>query len=219
LNEKQITKYVSSLDWSKPWNAGSHVNHLLFFLKMNSTHFSNQEEIDSNKMILFVIDLLKEKQNQNDGYWYSGQDVPSYEKINGAMKILNSLMILDVKIIHDVDKIINFALKAKNEVDACYHFNIIYVLYVCSIYSSGYKINKIQDYYGKIVSTYKNYYWSDLGGFSFNINQSSKHLYGKNITKGLRVPDIHGTAMFIWGLSLIDKILNLNLNHKIPYIN
>ncbi len=63
---------------------------------------------------------------------------------------------------------------------------------------------------------YTDYYWPGYGGFSFYKDRANDIYYGKKITKGLAEPDIHGTAMFVWGIALIDKILNLGLNFKIP---
>ena len=41
-------------------------------------------------------------------------------------------------------------------------------------------------------------------------NKSSENYYGARVSKGLNEPDIHGTVMFIWGLSLISRLLDIN---------
>ena len=52
-------------------------------------------------------------------------------------------------------------------------------------------------------------YYEDKGGFSFLIGQTNTRYYGVKIAKGLNEPDIHGTIMFVWGISIIAQILGI----------
>ena len=44
---------------------------------------------------------------------------------------------------------------------------------------------------------------------SYFLNKSQTHYYGVKISKGLNTPDLHGTLLLIWGISMISKIIDL----------
>ena len=46
-----------------------------------------------------------------------------------------------------------------------------------------------------------------MGGFSYYINKSQVNYYGLKITKGKNIPDIHGTTLLLWALSMIYEII------------
>ena len=86
-NYKEIDKFLNSLNWELPWGAGSHFSHLLFFLRNSS--LKNKDQLSD-----YAINWINSLQSTNDGFWYKGS--PSIqEKINGAMKIITGLKVLD----------------------------------------------------------------------------------------------------------------------------
>ena len=213
-NKAEFDKYFNSLNWNIPWSAGSHFNHLLFFLYNNHLFFGCSEE--SIDLIDYAIKRVNELQSKENGAWYSGSDVSTRLKINGAMKVTNAMHTIERYEFPYPKKLIDLCLKSINDGDACDNFNIVFVLYACNFLEPDYRKIEIHDFLMQRLNIYKKHYHSEVGGFSFSLNKASKGLYGKMLSKGLNEPDIHGTAMFIWGLSLIDKVLGLNLGLKIP---
>jgi len=202
-NENKIEKFLEKLNWEVPWGAGSHVSHLLFFLQYNS--LSNK-----NKLIDFIIKWINNLQEEKDGFWYRGNPTMQ-QKINGAMKIITGLKVVNRINFIFPEKIIDGVLKAKNDKQACDNFNIIYVLKYCNELTGGnYRFNEIRDFSYKRLNIYKQYYFPEIGGFSFNRNRSNNCYYGANIAEGKNEPDIHGTIMFLWGISIIAQILEIN---------
>lgn len=201
--EEGIEKYLRELDWTKPWGAGSHFSHLIFFLK--NSDLENKEDL-----INFTINWISKLQSSEDGSWYKG--CPSLQKkINGAMKIITGLKVADKINFKYPEKLIDLCLLAKNDTQACDNFNIIYVLkYANELTRSQYRYQEIKNFTLQRLEIYKNYYYPEIGGFSFFRNRANSNYYGAKITKGLNEPDIHGTCMFLWGISIISQILRID---------
>jgi len=207
--EKEIGDYLSRLNWKKPWDAGSYFSHLMFFLK-NSNLESKEDLID------FAIDWVNRLQNPKDGSW--GKNNPTLQqKINGAMKIITGLKVAEKMSFLYTKELIDLCLSAKNDEHACDNFNIIYVLhYADKMAGKNYRASEIKDFAEQRLKIYRDYYLPDTGGFSFLPKRANIYYYGARITRGLREPDIHGTLMFLWGISIIAQILEVNteLNFK-----
>lgn len=205
--KKEIKKYLLTLNWQKPWGAGSHFSHLIFFLK-------NSESANKEKLINFAIDWVNKLQNPNDGSWYT-RDPSLQQKINGAMKIITGLKVANKMNFRYPEKIIDLCLFAKNDEHACDNFNIIYVLHYANKMTDGnYRIEEIKKFAQERLKIYRNYYFPEIGGFSFLPKKANVFYYGAKITKGLSKPDIHGTCMFLWGISIISQILGIGRKLK-----
>ena len=201
--EKEIEKYLSRLNWQKPWGAGSHFSHLIFFLKN-----SNLE--NKGKLINFAINWVNKLQNSKDGCWYK-ENPTLQHKINGAMKIITGLKVADKMKFQYPEKLIDLCLLTKNDEHACDNFNIVYVLkYANELTKFSYKYDEIKNFAEDRLGIYKNYYFPEIGGFSFLPNKANVSYYGAKITEGLNEPDIHGTCMFLWGISVISQILKID---------
>ena len=199
---KQIKKYVENLEWPLPWGAGSHFSHMIFFLK-------HSELKNKMELINYALDYVKKLQN-DDGFWYKGSPA-SRQKINGAMKIITSLKVIDNVKFKSPEKIIDLCLSAKHEGEACDNFNIIYVLKYCNDLTQGqYRYSEIVDLVYKYLDNYKEYYFADIGGFSFYKKRAISNYYGANIGLGKNEPDLHGTHLFLWGICMIAQILGIN---------
>lgn len=201
--KNEIEKYLDNLDWGKPWNAGSHFSHLMFFL--NNIDLENKQEL-----INFSIDLVNKLQSPEDGSWYTNN--PSLQqKINGAMKIITGLKATNRVYFKYPEKLIDLCLQARNDKQACDNFNIIYVLHYANKMTNGnYRREEIKNFALERLVIYKKYYYPEIGGFSFLPHKANIYYYGAKITKGLDEPDIHGTVMFFWGISIISQILKIN---------
>ena len=70
-----------------------------------------------------------------------------------------------------------------------------------------YRKEEIREYFKDILHDIEKHYYQDIGGFSYFLNKSQTHYYGIQTTKGLDEPDIHGTTLLVWGLSMIFSTL------------
>ena len=213
-SEKEIDNFLSSFDWQFPWDAGSHFSHLMFFLNMNKAMFDYQSGI-SDPLIDYANNWVDDLQSESDGFWY-GKETSLKEKINGAMKVFTGKSAAGINSIRHHEKIIDNCLNAVNDSEACSNFNIIYCLYYCSRISD-YRKKEIADFCITRLKIYKDFYFDGIGGFSFNQNRANDIYYNARITMGYNEPDIHGTVMFVWGITLISKILDWDfIDYKVP---
>lgn len=202
--EVEIERWLSKLDWTKPWGAGSHFSHLLFFL-------SHSDLETKEELIDHAIAWIKQIQHPEDGCWSKGQPTLQ-QKINGAMKVLTGLQVAKKSEVDYPEKLIDLALSAKNDLHACDNFNVIYVLKQANLTTDGtYRAEEIRGFAKDRIDIYREYYWPKYGGFSFYKGRANTHYYQAKISKGLPEPDIHGTVLFLWGLSVISQILKTNL--------
>jgi hypothetical protein len=213
--KEAIHNYLQSLDWQQPWASGSHFSHLLFFLHYNKELFGLHSD-ETKRLIDYAIEWVNKLQSSVDGCWYRGEATNS-QKVNGAMKILTGLSASGRSLFSYPEKIIDTALKIAKGSDACNDFNVVYVLYCCSKVVD-YRSEDIKNFCLRRLSQYRRYYHRDSGGFSFKLDKANDVYYGAKITKGLNEPDIHGTTMFLWGITLISKILKLDLGLREPII-
>ncbi len=129
------------------------------------------------------------------------------------MKIITGLKGADKMNFRYPEKLIDLCLRTKNDKHACDNFNIIYLLhYANEIAEKNYRVDEIKDFATERLRIYKNYYFPEIGGFSFLPDKANVYYYGMKITKGLKEPDIHGTVMFLWGISIIMQILGYKNN-------
>jgi hypothetical protein len=198
-----VGEYLSGLDWTVPWGAGSHFSHLLFFLKRSDLP-------DREELITFAIEWVNALQHAENGFWYQGEPSIS-QKINGAMKIISGLIAADRVNFKFAEKIIDNCLAAKNDRHACDNFNIVYVLKYCrQVLQSNYQEEEIKEFMIDRLAIYRKYYHPEVGGFSFNLTRPKKMYYGALIDRGLPEPDIHGTVLFLWGIAVIAQVLGID---------
>lgn len=199
-SEAAIEKYLQNLNWERPWSAGSHFSHLLFFL-------ANSDLKQKDRLIDHAVDWVNRIQNPDTGSWHAG-DPDVQQKINGAMKIITGLKAAGRTKFDRPEKLIDLCLEAKNDSHACDNFNIVYVLnYANKLTNSLYRYDEIVNFCYNRLDIYKKYYFPEIGGFSFMPGKANDIYYGAEITKGLNEPDIHGTVMFLWGISIIAQLI------------
>lgn len=214
--EADIEKHILSFNWRHPWDAGSHVSHLLFFLNNNRRLF-NLHTNDADGLIEYALDITNRYQ-QKDGAWYAPGELPVYQKVNGAMKIMTAYEAAERNDFDNPEGLIDLCLSTINDGHACNNFNIVCVLYHCSR-KTGHRKAEIESYYLNRLKLYREHYWPDHGGFSFFKRKANDIYYGARISKGLAEPDIHGTVLFLWGIVLIADFLNIrkDLGLRIPF--
>lgn len=198
--KKQVLKYLHRLPWHKPWHAASHFSHLLFFLQHSNL---------SNKKALIILALrwMARLQHQSDGVWYIGKP-NKQERINGAMKVISGFQAVGFTKIRHTQKLINLCLTSQNGRQACDNLNILYVIRHCQ--QGAYRQADIENFTLRQMSNFQKYYFPEHGGFSFLPRKANIFYYGARLARGLPEPDLHGTLMFLWGLSLCAQLLKIN---------
>ena len=68
-----------------------------------------------------------------------------------------------------------------------------------------YKKEEVKKYLFNIIEEIKKHKFEG-SGFSYYLNRSQVYYYGQVITKGKNTPDIHGTLLLTWALSMISEI-------------
>ncbi len=207
-NEEQVRDYLSSFAWSQPWDAASHFSHLMFFLAL-VLKTGRMEPQTFEHLTGCAIEWVNRLQHPRDGCWYTGS--PSLrQKINGAMKIITGLIAVDRIDFDYPEKLVDLCLGSANDQDACDNFNIILVLnYAAKLLGRNYRRSEIEEFALQRLDTYWKHYHDDKNGFSFYPNRANDIYYGARITRALNEPDIHGTALFLWGVSIIVQLLGL----------
>lgn len=201
--KEDIEKYLSSLNWNTPWSAGANFSHLIFILK--SSNISNRKNL-----IQDAINWVCNIQNETDGFWYIG-NTSLQQKINGAMKIITGLKVANKVRFNYPEKIIDNLLLSIQDEQACDNFNVVYTLKYCNeILNGDYRYDEISNFMNNRLNIYKRYYHFKEKGFSFYENRTNRFYYDALISKGKNEPDIHGTVMFLWGISIIAQTLNIN---------
>lgn len=202
-NESEVLKFLQRLNWHQPWGAGSHFSHVLFFLK-NSDHPNKEALIDS------AIYWVNQLQQKTDGCWYRGTPTIQ-QKINGAMKIITGLAAAGRTQFPRAQTLADTALASTNDSQACDNFNITYVLKNCdAVLGHQYRRSEMTEFMQNRLALYRKFYYPEIGGFSFHPRSANRMYYWAPISRGKDEPDIHGTVMFVWGISLISQFLGIN---------
>lgn len=205
---KEIEYFLERLNWDFPWGAGSHFSHLLFFQKV-MLKIGQLTVMEYEANVSHAIEWIARLQNPIDGAWYRGKP-EARQIINGAMKVISGLRTVDRCSFDYSKELIDFCLNEVNSGHACDNFDIIYTLYYANIVSPFYREKEIQDFAEKRFWIFMEHYKENEGGFSFYPNHCNKNYYGTNITKGKNESDIHATALFMWGITLIANLLEIN---------
>jgi len=200
LNENSLENSLLSLNWNRPWSAGAQfANQSL----LNVTQLNNEKINDT------LYSLLGKLVHKENGFYYSGNLPSQTELINGAMKILTGLEWLNMPI-HYPEKLIDYCLSSNPNHEGCDLVDVVYVLYRSSL-QTDYRKNDILDYFEKLYEIIFKHYYPETGGFSYYLNKSQIYYYGLYTSKGLNCPDIHGTVLLTWALSMM---LNISEDEK-----
>ena len=208
---KTVDRYIKGLNWKNIWGASSHISHLLFFYKINADLFKYRND-DADKLIRHSIEFINSLQNEADGTW-SVKGASAQQKINSAMKIITTYIMLGLREIKYAEKIIDYIINAGegHYRDGCDNLNAMYSLkYAYDSVGRSYKTKEVNSYCQASLRRYEKYFFKGDGGFSRMPDSTGRMYYGMKVTRDFSGPDIHGTMLFTWAVALAADILNLN---------
>lgn len=203
----KIERFLSALDWTRPWDAGSHFSHLLFFLRL-ARDTGQLPDDEYRALTAFCLEWVSGLQNPADGFWYRGQTSEN-QKINGAMKVITGFETIGNVAFRHAEKISDFCLKQKHAGHACDNLNIVLVLKSAQRQLGNYRGSDVEEFAINRLALFKTHYHDGHGGFSFFPRRSNEVYYGARIARGLEEPDIHGTVLLLWGISMLSKLLRM----------
>ena len=196
--KEHISTYLDNFNWNKPWSSGAQYSGLCVFA---ATQMPKENFL---KIKNDLKEYIEKKVNESDGCYYEGSQPNLTELINGTMKVITGLDWLDVPI-HYPEKIIDVCLENKPSKSGCDLVDYVYVLYRCSL-QTEYRKKDILLFFEKMIDLIFEHFYEDIGGFSYNLNESQKLYYGVKISNGYDQPDLHGTILLTWALSMIFEI-------------
>lgn len=214
----EVKKYIHSLNWRKPWNAGSHFGTLIFLLK--SKEWWPTSDFDrgrSEKVEALIEEAFRQVSvyRQDNGAWFMTGAAPSTaEQVSGAMKMTIAFMVAEKGATGMEKQLIDLCLDLAIKPDACNNFNLVLVLYY-ALKSKNYRRSDVSRFCSEAISRYRKHYWPETGGFSFYIGRANDRYYGARLTEGLPEPDIHATHLYLWGIVLISKMLELPARNRL----
>lgn len=198
-SEKEIINFLDSLDWSKPWNAGAQYSAICVF---NSSQLEKSLALENFKVLYQYLEKVVQSET---GLYHRNVKIDLNEKINGTMKVITGLDWIG-KPIHYPEKIVDYCLNIEPDSDGCDIVDLVYILYK-SCKQTNYKVAEVKAYFEIIKKIISKNFYADEGGFSYSENKSQSHYYGLKISKGFDTPDLHGTTLLLWALTMI---YNLN---------
>lgn len=209
-DEPSIRSYLEKLNWHVG-GAGSNINHLLFFIRYNP-----ELDHDTREHYVDIIEDYIGEYYHPDGLFYSEKyRVDLHLKITFTMKIIMGLAFFGRQhkwINRELAETLMDEIKPEQ---ACQNFNPILLLSEANDTLIPLKA-KIQEKVLAYAQRWRDdYYYDVYGAFSFGRRQAVKTYYMAAVTKGRNEPDLHGTAMFVWGILLIAKILDLDKNLRL----
>ncbi len=201
-----IINFLKKQNWQSPWMAGAQFANMCLFLSQL------QDEIVKNHindMIKFIDELC----DPLTGSYFVKPKPSNRELINGSMKVISGFDWIGKKI-NNPERLIDLCLSSNISHDGCDLVDVVYVLFKCSNQTS-YKRSEISKYIYDLLEIISLHFYENDGGFSYFLGKSQTDYYGVKITNGTNNPDIHGTLLLTWALSMIVKMLeieNINLN-------
>jgi hypothetical protein len=205
-----IDRYLSRLDWSKPYHAGSHASHLLFFLQINR-EMGTYPEANNDDPVEYTINWLGRLQSSEDGGWHRGRGIPVRQRINGAMKVVTGLVAVGRPDFAYPEKLLDLCLSGIQYEQACDILDAIYVVHYANKLTAGqYRYSDIEQFCYNWLTTCHEHYFPEVGGLSFYKQEANRYYYGAKITQGKKEPDIHGTVLLLWGVALVSQILGID---------
>ena len=203
-SEASVREFVRSLDWTRPWGAGSHTSHLVAFLVMNS----EMENCSPVKSHLLEVAFEESDRYLDDatGAWAKGE-VSHLQRINGAMKMLAAYNWANRPVPHP-DRLVDYTLNEVSGEDGCGVLDRLFVIHQASGHVPGYRTADLEGIALQALDEI-NLYGQGDGGFSFRANRAQHSYYGAFVSLRERQSDMHGAMMFTWASAIALDILGV----------
>ena len=202
--ESSVREFVRSMDWTRPWGAGSHTSHLIAFLVMNS----ETKEIDALASSLLEAAFEESDKYLDDatGAWAKG-DVSHLQRINGAMKMLTAYN-WAARPVPYPDRLLDYTLNEVSGEDGCGILDRLFVIQQASKWVSGYRTSEVEKLALEALGEISRYRQDD-GGFSFRLNRAQHLYYGALVSLREKQSDMHGAVMFTWACAVALELLGV----------
>jgi hypothetical protein len=206
----EMMRFLSRLDWSKPWSAGGQASAMAAFLQTEGPFFLAPVQVKGLKGVLSRF--LESRVDAGTGAYFKGKIPEQGQLVNGAMKVLTALDWLGQPI-HYPERLIDMCLRELPPPEGCHLVDWVYVLYRSSC-QTPYRIGDIQDQSKVILEMIRRHHNPD-GGFSSRVGKSKSHYYGVRVTEGLPGSDVVGTALLTWAIAMVFRILDERRTWKV----
>jgi hypothetical protein len=195
-------KWLSGLDWSKPWGAGGQSAGLAVFIASQAPRFMPERDVLELRDACrgFFNDLA----DPETGAYFRGARPAHGELVNGAMKTLMALDWLEMPI-HYPDKLVSTVLAAAPKSDGCHLVDAIYVLH--RALGRGGADARVRAFCEDAFVALQSHQ-HDEGGFSFYQRRAQTNYYGVPISRGLDEADIQGTCLLAWAAAMIWELVD-----------
>ncbi|GAB1420347.1 hypothetical protein MASR2M15_04400 [Anaerolineales bacterium] len=197
--ELAIKKFLKSLNWAQPWEAGGRAASLAVLL-VTQIHAHTEALQQLRSFYAQIADPA------SGAYFIAPQRPETGILINGAMKVLTALDWLDERI-HYPEALIDTTLSAWPQSEGCHLVDAVYVLYRASR-ESQHRRKEIQTYIQEVMKMIQAHWVADQKAFSYYTQGAQTHYYGVEISQGLSdQADLHGTVLLTWALAMCFDIL------------
>ena len=203
-SESAVRAFVQSLDWSRPWDAGSHTSHVVSFLAMNGA--SPNGSPSYQRMLDAAFEESGQFIDERTGSWGIG-GVSHVQRINGAMKMLTAYDWGNRPIPYP-ERLIDYTLDNTSGEDGCGVLDKLFVLHRASATAPGYRTRDLERFALDALNDILAYRQKD-GAFSFYPTRAQRSYYGALISLGGRQSDMHGTVMFTWAYAVALDLLGI----------
>lgn len=205
-----IEKYPSApekLNWSYPWSAAAQVSHRVF---MNANFKEEPRELNKllmDELSFEIRDFIRKPNSSRE------------QGVNALMKAVTASRSCNMDLDLDPHEILDLTLKHATQDHACNHLNALLVLDYFSSKSPSYRVHEVAKYATDQREKILGHYWGFFGGFSFYRTHSQHTYLGVRVGHGYQEPDMHGTLMFTWGLSIIESLMSKHEPQVFQVIN
>lgn len=202
-NPEDLAEFLDSLDWTKPWAAGSHASHLVFELVWAASAGDSRAAL-----LLDEAHGQIQRRRHPSGAWGDGE-IATRELVNGAMKMLTAYRWAGWEL-DEGEQLLRLAIDQPFLDEGCGVVNRLFVvselLRQCA---NRALVAEAEDLAGRAIEYVSRFQRGD-GGFSFGARRAQTRYYGAWMSLGGVQGDMHGTVMFTWALALCFDVLAMS---------
>ncbi len=203
-SEDSVREFVRSLDWTKPWGAGSHSSHLVAFVVMNDG--PSHGDLARDEVLEIIFEETDRWLDERTGAWGKG-DVGHVQRINGAMKMLTAYDWAELPSPRPT-LLLDYVLDERSARDGCGVLDRLFVANQARKDAPGYRETDLRDFALDAIEEIEQHRQAD-GGFSYSPRRAQRTYYGACVSLGGRQGDMHGTVLFTLAFAIALDILGI----------